>query len=56
MLISGGHGSLAGYKIAVSSKPMQAFVGVDQPIAGALLSTDSPQFDGDNCLYQQNAS
>ena len=40
LLVSGGNRSLAGYKVAVSSKPMQAFVGVDKPIAGALFSTD----------------
>ena len=43
LFIAGGHGSLVGYKIAVSSKPMQAFVVVDQPIAGWLFSKDIHQ-------------
>ncbi len=40
LFIAGGQGSLVGHKIALSSKPMQAFVGVDQPIAGGLFSKD----------------
>ena len=32
-------GSLAGYKIALTSKAMQELCGVDQPLAGAILSS-----------------
>lgn len=40
LFVAGGHGSLAGYKIGLTSKPMQAFCGVDHPIAGGLFSKD----------------
>jgi 2-keto-4-pentenoate hydratase len=36
LFVAGGQGSLAGYKIALTSKPMQAFCGVNHPIAGGL--------------------
>jgi 2-keto-4-pentenoate hydratase len=34
-----GGGALAGYKIALTSKAMQEMVGVDQPLAGAVLAS-----------------
>jgi 2-keto-4-pentenoate hydratase len=40
LFVARGHGSLAGHKIALTSKPMQAFCGVDHPIAGGLFSED----------------
>lgn len=40
LFVAGGRGSLAGHKIALTSKPMQAFCGVDHPIAGGLFSED----------------
>ena len=34
-----GRGGLAGHKIALTSKPMQAFCGVDHPIAGGIFAS-----------------
>src|SRR5881628_16415 len=33
------HGAIAGYKIALSSKEMQRFVGVNEPQAGVMLES-----------------
>ena len=38
LLMEAEQGYLAGYKIALTSKTMQEFCGVDQPLAGAILS------------------
>ena len=40
LFVTGGRGLLAGHKIALTSKPMQALCGVDHPIAGGLFSKD----------------
>jgi 2-keto-4-pentenoate hydratase len=39
LLMEAGQGDLAGYKIALTSKAMQQLCGVDQPLAGAVLSS-----------------
>jgi 2-keto-4-pentenoate hydratase len=39
LLMEAERGYLAGYKIALTSKTMQEFCGVDQPLAGAILSS-----------------
>jgi len=39
LLMEAGRGHLAGYKIALTSKAMQEMCGVDQPLAGAVLSS-----------------
>lgn len=39
LLIQQGHGDIVGYKIALTSKAMQQMVGVDHPLAGAILSS-----------------
>jgi 2-keto-4-pentenoate hydratase len=39
LLIQQGHGDIAGYKIALTSKAMQQMCGVDHPLAGAILSS-----------------
>ena len=39
IMIEGGHGEIAGWKIALTSKAMQQMTGVDQPAAGAIFST-----------------
>ncbi|UCD77235.1 MAG: fumarylacetoacetate hydrolase family protein [Desulfobacterales bacterium] len=39
LLMEAGRGDLAGYKIALTSKAMQQLCGVDQPLAGAILSS-----------------
>jgi 2-keto-4-pentenoate hydratase len=38
LLIAGGCGAITGYKVALTSPAMQAFVGVDQPLAGAIFA------------------
>lgn len=45
VMAEAGRGEIVGWKIALTSKAMQALTGVDQPAAGALFSTvvhDSP--------------
>jgi 2-keto-4-pentenoate hydratase len=39
LMIEGGRGELAGWKIAITSKAMQEMTGVDQPAAGGIFST-----------------
>src|SRR5882724_6427506 len=39
LMMDGGRGTIAGWKIAVTSKAMQEMTGVDQPVAGAIFST-----------------
>jgi 2-keto-4-pentenoate hydratase len=38
LMIEGGQGEVAGWKIALTSKAMQQMTGVDQPAAGAIFS------------------
>jgi 2-keto-4-pentenoate hydratase len=38
-LLRAAHGEPAGYKIGLTSKPMQAFCGIDHPIAGVVLAS-----------------
>ncbi len=38
LMMAGGRGTIAGWKIAVTSKAMQQMTGVDQPAAGAIFS------------------
>ncbi len=39
LMIAAGRGTIAGWKIALTSKAMQQMTGVDQPAAGAIFST-----------------
>ncbi len=39
LMIAAGRGTIAGWKIALTSKAMQEMTGVDQPAAGAIFST-----------------
>jgi 2-keto-4-pentenoate hydratase len=39
LMMAGGRGTIAGWKIAVTSKAMQEMTGVDQPVAGAIFSS-----------------
>ena len=39
LMMAGGRGTIAGWKIAVTSKAMQQMTGVDQPVAGAIFSS-----------------
>ena len=39
LMIEAGRGTIAGWKIALTSKAMQQMTGVDQPAAGAIFST-----------------
>lgn len=46
LFVASGCGAIAGYKIALTSPVMQAFVGVDHPLAGAIFASrvhESPQ-------------
>lgn len=46
LFVAAGSGSIAGYKIALTSPVMQAFVGVNHPLAGAIFASrvhESPQ-------------
>jgi 2-keto-4-pentenoate hydratase len=45
--ITAGSGPIAGYKVALTSATMQAFVGVDEPLAGAIF---------ENYVYQTPVS
>src|SRR5215470_14105549 len=38
LMAEAGHGEIAGWKIALTSKAMQQMTGVDQPAAGAIFS------------------
>src|ERR1700693_1378424 len=37
-LLRGEHGDAVGYKVGLTSAPMQAFCGIDHPIAGVVLA------------------
>src|SRR5580700_2253457 len=37
-LLRGEHGAAVGYKVGLTSAPMQAFCGIDHPIAGVVLA------------------
>lgn len=39
LFIADGAGAIAGYKVALTSAAMQAFVGVDRPLAGAIFAS-----------------
>lgn len=39
LMTEAGRGQIAGWKIALTSKTMQAMTGVDQPVAGAIFSS-----------------
>ena len=39
LMVGAGRGTIAGWKIALTSKAMQQMTGVDQPAAGAIFST-----------------
>ncbi len=46
LFVAGGYGDIVGYKIALTSPAMQAFVGLDHPLAGAIFASrvhGSPQ-------------
>src|SRR5258705_4218302 len=38
-LLRGKHGDAVGYKVGLTSAPMQAFCGIDHPIAGVVLAS-----------------
>jgi 2-keto-4-pentenoate hydratase len=38
-LLRGKHGNAVGYKVGLTSAPMQTFCGIDHPIAGVVLAT-----------------
>src|SRR5260370_8517036 len=38
-LLRGEHGDAVGYKVGLTSSPMQAFCGIDHPIAGVVLAS-----------------
>jgi len=39
LYVAGGYGDIVGYKIALTSPAMQAFVGLDHPLAGAIFAS-----------------